>query len=399
LIGAVAGLTAVLGSLVLGVRRAVLAGLVVTISPVMLGMGRVIMADVLVTAWVAGGLIFFAHYWRKPGWHTAIAFGLCMSGALLTKPAGAILALTPVICVLLTRRWELLREKSFWLPMLLAAAIYGPWHLAFREAITEGWRSPRSSWGKYVETPTINLVLLGRACGWVCMLAALYEICKRGLGGSRAVLVAAAVAAYVLFSLIVPVKALRHYTPLTPVLAVLAVGGLFSATRRRKPWVERVGAVALVGAVMAGANWQAPGDGVEGLVADLLESRAAPQIWLVAGSSEYEGDLIAEAALRRPTGGLTVYRSSKLFIDSDWRGRRSRPTVGSPEKARERLEQCGIEEVIIGQRAPAVVAEAVEGAPARWKIRRTKSKPEVGKVYERIGAARKDLGSPFMQKP
>jgi hypothetical protein len=134
-------------------------------------------------------------------------------------------------------------------------------------------------------------------------------------------------------------------------------------------------------------------------VDDLLRQSAVEQTWLVTGSSEFEGDVSAASALRRPADGLTVYRGSKLFLRGGWAGTRAQLTAGSPEQAETLIERCRIEVIILGKGTPLVVGDAVGRDPARWKIRKTGLNPELGIVFERVGGARAGLGEPLVQEP
>ncbi len=399
LAGLLAGLTVLLGSMVLGVRKAVLAGVLVVVSPAVMRLSMSPTPDIMTAVWVTGGLTAFAHYWRRPGWLAATLFGLCAAGALLTKPSGGILAFTPLLCIVATRRWSLLREPSFWWPAVLVVAVYGPWQAIFTQEMADGWRAPRHWMARFAKTPLANLVYITRILGIAGTILAGYGVWRLRKCGTGVVLACTAAGAYLLYAFLLPSRGLRHYIPLAPVMAILAVAGIAAAlqrlgVRRSKGW-EWV----ILLAVFTPGALQLQDRGASRLVEDLLKRNAADQTLLVTGSPALEGEVIAESALRRPSRGLTVYRGLSCFFKSDWGPWSNRLVTGSPNEAEEMIEKCRIDVVIIGKGTPLVVAEAVGRNAERWRLAETRLKPEVGIVFERIGAARAGLGAPVIQKP
>lgn len=399
LAGLLAALTTLLGSRLLGARRAALAGFAAAVSAPVLTSAILVMADVLVAVWIACGLLAFQRYWRKPGAAPSLAFGFSLAAALLTKPSGAALALVPPLCVLFARRWPLLRLSSFWLLFLPAILLYGPWHIIFRDAAFDGLIIPRRIQSRFLIIPLKNLRLLATSIGWIFLPVALWFAARMRTRRRWTILAGGAVAPYVFFGLIFPVSELRHYTTAAPSLAILAAGGIAALARKWNRRLEPALWAVFVVSLLASARLPRSGFGTPAAVSALLRN-PAPQTWLVAGDAAFEGDVIAEAAIRRPSSGLTVYRASKLFIAGNWTGRANRLIIQSPAEGRSLLERCNIETVILGNRGVhPVIAQVVTGDPSRWRPRNSGFHPHAAVVYERIGSPPAQSEPPVIQRP
>jgi 4-amino-4-deoxy-L-arabinose transferase-like glycosyltransferase len=70
----------------------------------------------------------------------SLLFGLLAAAAILTKGNGAALALVPPIALLLSRRFELLRRASVWIPVPIVAVLTGPWYLLTYSQVEPGFR-------------------------------------------------------------------------------------------------------------------------------------------------------------------------------------------------------------------------------------------------------------------
>jgi nitrate reductase gamma subunit len=403
LAGAVAGLTVLLGSFVLGIRRSVLAGIVVAAAPAILNIGCSMLADLMLAVWVTGGLVAFMLYWRKPGWKPAAWLGACAAAALFTKPTGVILLAIPPFCVLARKRWSLLGERTFWWPALFSLALAGPWYLAFFNDARDGYLQPKLLFSWLVATPLANAVFVTKVLGLAGAILAAAGAWRFRRRTAASLLACSVAAGYLLFTLILPSKAFRHYAPLTPSMAILAVAGLTQILRSipgcGPGGLSRWCGWLILPVVAASVRFDVTDSGVRPMVESLLARSGRPQTWLVAGSAAFEGDVIAEAALRKPSAGVTVYRGTKLFMRGRWDPWNARLAVRSPAEVAELIGRCSVHTVILGKDSPEVVAAAVSRNPQYWEPRRTGLRREAGVVFERIGPPPAGLGPPLIQKP
>jgi hypothetical protein len=82
-----------------------------------------------------GAMVAVARYLDSGRWQHSAAFGVWAAASLLTKGSGLALAPLPLLGVALTRRWDLLRRRSFWLPAVVVLAFAAPWYLFAPEAL------------------------------------------------------------------------------------------------------------------------------------------------------------------------------------------------------------------------------------------------------------------------
>lgn len=398
LAGVLATLTALIGSLVLGLKRAFAAGLAAVLTlPVAMSLNAV-MADILCAVFVASGLLAFIYYWRSPRLGSSLAFGCCLAAALLTKPSGGCLAFVPPLCTLFQRRWRLLATPSFWLLFLPSFVFYAPWHVTFLPLMRIGWLPPLRLKSALWLIPSANILSVVRAIGWIGLPAVLWRLWRPRLQGSWIVISASLLAVFVFLSFVAPVRGLRHFTTAAPALAVLAAGGIREVSRTRRVWLEPALWTILFAALILPA-FRSPNLVPASRLVDELLGTQATSVWLVAGSSRFEGDVLADAALRRSSGGLSVYRSSKLLFEESWGGSRSRPLVHSVDETRRMLDRCRIEVVILGDKSPRILTEAVAGGSASWRRRVMRTPFQPGVVFERIAPPLPGLGDPVIQKP
>ncbi|MGH9583256.1 MAG: ArnT family glycosyltransferase, partial [Bryobacteraceae bacterium] len=88
------------------------------------------MLDLPVALFSLWALLQEIRYFKAPDRSRhAIGYALCASLAFLTKFSGAFVFLFPVVLVLGTRKWSLLRNKWFWAQPAIVAALCGPWVL------------------------------------------------------------------------------------------------------------------------------------------------------------------------------------------------------------------------------------------------------------------------------
>ncbi len=396
--GILAALTFLLVKPLLGVRRAAACSLMALLSPPLVRIECLVMPDILAAIFMLCGLLAFRRYWRQPAVAPALLFGFSLTAALYTKPTGAILALVPFLAVLLLRRWSLLRQCSYWLLFALPFVLYGPWHFYFLNEMNDGWIYPERYFTLFVATPLTNLSLLALTAGWFGFPFAVWCAWKNRRRRDWWLLAFSALAGFVFLAYIAPSRGLRHHCIIAPVVIALAAGGFRAIARRSRRLLEPACWLVLAGSLFFAASSPARDFGTRRLVARLLGS-PAPQTWLVAGDSGFEGDVIAEAALHRPSAGLTVYRASKLITSSSWSGFNLKLMVHSIEDTRRLLDRSLIGVIILGHRSPEILVRAVNAHPSIWKLRPGALPASTGSVYERAAPPLPGLGDPVVQIP
>jgi hypothetical protein len=262
----------------------------------------------------------------------------------------------------------------------------------------DGWHPPRTHRARFAAAPLSNLWLLARTTGWFGLPFALWGAWKNRRTGDWWLVTCCALAGLLFLSYIAPSNALRHYCTIAPVVTALVAGGFRAVARRSHRLVEPACWLLLAGGLFFAAPTPALDYGTRPLVAALLQS-PAPQTWLVAGNSAFEGDVIAEAALHRPAAGLTVYRASKLITFSSWSGRNLKLLVHSTDETLRLLDRCLIGVIILGPRSPEILVRSVTSNPSLWKLQPGALPSSTGSVYERAAPPLTGLGPPVIQIP
>src|SRR5205807_237312 len=65
----------------------------------------------------------------------ALMFGLLSAAAILVKYNALALVLVPLFALLISRRFEIVRRRSFWLPVIVVTILCGPWYYYSRHLV------------------------------------------------------------------------------------------------------------------------------------------------------------------------------------------------------------------------------------------------------------------------
>jgi len=125
--------------------EAVTGATLLTALPLVQQYSNMVMAEMLSALLMFAAAGFFARYLEGAEWRGAVGFGVCAGLAVMTKGTGLALAGVPVVAIVLTGRYELLRRASLWVAALLVAGIAGPWTWHFRNQGRGGWEEPSPS--------------------------------------------------------------------------------------------------------------------------------------------------------------------------------------------------------------------------------------------------------------
>lgn len=266
-----------------------------------------------------------------------VGFGLFASAAILTKQSALFLAALPVLGVLLTRKYHLLKRPAFWLAAVIVTVLCGPWTLATLKLASDGWTDEGWGWGftgkafpfyllKLYTATGIALALLS-ALGLTVKLSASNSTDKKS--GMWAAL-SALLVSVVLFHMVVPCGyEARHLIPALPAIVIFAVAGAdWLAAKLICRGLQPRFAITLVFGVATLAflaeTFQIPQKGYQGfgtVAAALLQNPDAKQsIFLVSSDARGEGMFVSELALREPRPGHIIRRASKELASSSWSG-------------------------------------------------------------------------------
>jgi hypothetical protein len=378
-----------------------------------------VMAEPLVTLLVFAATLVYARYLggaRPVMW--AILFSLLAAVAILTKGNGLVLALVPGLCLLLTRRVELLKRPSFWLPAAIVACLCAPFYLLTLNMQRNGmqhesfsasfcWLAAsfytRSLW--FVTGPAVAaLVLVG---AWKRVLSPLFQ--RREVEPLWAALAASVLAVWGFHVLVPCGLEPRHLLVCIPAIVLFAASG-FTEVWRATHWL-RPGALstarfalvtaAAVAVILHSRPYEKHWSGFAGVLDSIkAEDHWAQSIIMVSSDAPGDGMMVAEAALRDNRPGRYVLRASKMLALARWNLQQYRPEFTSPAEVRAFLRRIPVGLLILDTSVETSAAlrhhsqllNVVRAYPTEWKlvgqhtiVRAGKVVPDAIKVYALVG--------------
>lgn len=344
------------------------------LSPLVQGAASELMLDLPIALLCFAAMAAYARYLESSAARYSVAFALCAAAAMLIKGNGACLALLPPLALLLSRRLDLLRRGSFWLPVPIVAVLVGPWYVVTYSLVAAGFRY-HWGWDYVVEATVQNGGILLQSVGWpilvaalVGLVAALVRAARSGAGSARSAAAALLLAVWVFQSVVPAAIQARYLAPLLPPLLILAADGIRAASawaQRRSRWnarsIEAVLAVLLLAAILPAAM------SVEEK-SRLGFMAAAPQVWqalppgnrsvLVAADGQGEAAAIAALAMLDPARpSLFAVRGSRLLGGGGYNNQDYVPRFQTPQEAVAAIDDYAI---------PLVLYRANTATNADW---------------------------------
>jgi hypothetical protein len=336
-------------------------------------------------------------------------FALLASAALMVKGNGAALALLPPLAILIGRRFYMLRQWSFWIPIPIVAVLAGPWYVLTYGLIEAGFRY---SFGfDYAQTAlAANSRIIIAAVGPLLVAAGIIGFLRvvaappARRGGDALVGAAALLAAVFLFQCLVPAGIQdRYLAPALPPLLILALFGLdWVALGLAEFWGRKTGRVPAAAAVRAVAlalgalSFLPSAVDFEG-VPQLGFREAAREMWrdrigdnpavLVAADGSFEEAAIAALASLDPhRPSLFAVRGARLLGGGGYNNADYLPRFRTPAEVMAEIDRFAIPYVMLHSSGGSAewahlhqLEEARKLYPERWRLiyRDAEHRPEV----------------------
>jgi hypothetical protein len=319
-----------------GWNAGILAGCLTVCLPLVQSYTDEEMADTLLTLFCFWAAIYFARYIDSETWQDSARFGVFFSLAVLTKGNGWLLALVPPVALLLTRKLRLFLRSSFWLSVLIVAALCLPWQLMTMQLAERGWTAGSEPSLSYtlvalwrfliilMQTPGPALSLLV-ALGLT--VSVLVSMVRKSIPSFPAVMAALLLATWIFHSLVPAGVEDRKMIIAVPALIVFLFTGAFwlvdhiPAPTRFLRW--RTTAIAVLAIlVFSLQTFAIPRREHYGYseAAQFITSR--PELRnatiLVSSRGVGEGLLISEVAMRQPHARGVIIRATKALAQVDW---------------------------------------------------------------------------------
>jgi hypothetical protein len=351
-----------------GWRAGVLAGLLIVCLPVMQVYSSEVMAESLLVLTSFAAVLYFARYLKSERWTDSLWFGVFASLAILTKGNGWDLALVPPVALILTRRYRVMRNASFWLPALVAGVLCGPWQVLTLKMAQRGWNGgdqPNMAYtihALWAFVP-VYLTMIGWGLAAIIVAGIVVTVAVPYFRGSVEPLYAAMfglILAAWLFHSIVPagVEARKLIVAVPALILFLFAGGEWLASWLR--WRPEVIA-AIVAVLFAIQVFAIPRETHYGYseAAEMIHSRPELRNLAILVSSERDGEgmLVSELAMRDHPPVRTILRGTKVLSSTDWNGHVLERRVRTPEELLTYLRDNKVDLLVCDTLSPAITLE------------------------------------------
>ena len=384
---------------------------IMLITPLTIAMNSFFGADALVSLLMFGAALAWSRYLTTGlDRHSAI-FGLLAGLAILAKYNALALALLPPLSALLLRRGQLLRARSFWLPVPIVLAVAGPWYLLAWNMVvyaSDMGDTPVSALTSANEYLTVLVERFGLPILTAAALGLARAMRRTGQHPADVALGAFVASLLIFHSAIYPFAQDRYLYAAVPAMALLCVSGLrwVAATleTRRRP----MAAVAMLAIAVPGA-WgprgfstappvepASPATLTE--VADAMRSGLdlPGQHVLISSSGVGEGAFIAAVAVAERRPQTQIFRASKVLSSSSWMNSGYRLLYADSAAVERRLDELRVTTIVLDNDPERVqnphqslLSWMLLSGGGPWKLERTfnsagpNGRERITRVYQR----------------
>ncbi|HTU89671.1 MAG TPA: glycosyltransferase family 39 protein [Gemmataceae bacterium] len=378
-----------------------------------------LMADILMAFLCFQATQAFGRYLDHNRWQDACAFGLWSGMAIMTKGTGLALALLPLPAVAFSRRFDLLRRWTFWLPAVLVAGLCAPWYFLTLGMVQSGWFESEVSWSYFLKAARFYSHGMVSSMG-----AGLFALAVLGLfvrlilpawrGGATARWSAfgALLASSFLFQCLVPCGVEERFLlPVLPVLVIAVVAGAeqavgFLSSVSARPMPRLLCPISIGFLFLAFVNPMPKNVAVfgysEAANGILQNTSERGLVLLVSADTCGEGMLVSEVAKRDRRHAHIVLRTSKVLSSSHWSGKDFALRFANEQEIARYFEQLSVDFIVLDMTIPPEMQYPdqrqllayVESASSPYRlagafplVRRTKVFPDGIHVYRLQSAA------------
>ena len=330
------------------------------------------MSETLLTLMCFWSVIYFARYVRSEKLRESFLFALFFSLAVLTKGNGWLLAAVPPVVLVLTRRFNLLLRKSFWLPLGFIAALCLPWQVLTMRMAERGWEGGSHPNVAYTVHALFEFLgLFPQILGSVLLSLMLVGIAacvilpyvRKSIRAEWAALFGLLLAVWVFHSIVPAGVEDRKLIIAVPAMVLLVLAGAVWAADRVPSTLAlyrwRYLAVCSIAALSFFAGtFEIPRVEHYGFTetARFLTdvARSTNATILVSSNSGGEGMLISEMAMLQPHPAETVLRGTKSLASVDWNGAGYHCTYSSPSQLLHFMRDEKVGFVVVDNLTPQV---------------------------------------------
>lgn len=333
-------------------------------TPIVVDMTSAVMLDIVVAAFALEATYWLALFFRSEDWRHAALFGFFSACCCLTKGNGVSMVLVPLLLILFTGQFRLLRHPGLYIAACIVVVFaVPPLAISYRLDSVIGDFAPVGVGGVIGRLNFYAIYLWGQlgTLPLILSLIGFIHVVRGRRGGNSESFgfgsaMCALVAAALIFHAVNPhqVFAGRYLTlAVAPILALTAAGAeTLSALIRSRRWRLAPQAVLCATVVIAffsvkpASASRAP-QGF-GATVEFLEARGlAGRRVLVVSDENGEGAFVSEVAIRHPNPPSTIIRGSKLVASDDWAGHNFKMLFSSSTDLMRELEDLHVDYLVV----------------------------------------------------
>ncbi len=382
-----------------GEGAGIIGGLIFLTLPAVQKLSTKVMMDTMVALLSCAAVFCFARYLERERTRDAALFGLLAAAAILTKYNALALAFVPLLSVVFTGNYRLLKRGAFWLPAGIVVVLAGPWYVKMNHLVwyaaqpVPGFGDiPYSLWRHAVGLTTVlkGLLLLTAILGIADWWRNRYRDVRWAAPAAQ---IAAVLLFHNFFYIGYDERYLSQAVPALVAFALKGIACLAALVSARIPNAAVAGAaLALLPLIHLGTprDWD-PRKTYHGYtqVAAHIQDESARRV-LVSAETTGEGMLVAEMAMREPKPGRAVLRASKTFASASWM-KQDYKLLHDADSAMRHLTEKGVELLVVdrgeGPALPhhAMVKEMVDRYGHGWKRLATVGSVDIYRLPRRQG--------------
>ena len=389
-----------LGRKLLDPLTGVVAAVWFVLLPAVQASASMFMMDMLCAALMLLAAVAFGRYLDTGRNRYSHVFGLFAAAAVMTKYNAFALALLPLLAVIVTGKFHVLRTLSFWSAAVIVVALCGWWYVSQADLI---WYAsqPYSTLADAPISAAANTVTLASIVSWfffpVVCLGCWVTVARPSSPENRgtwAALFALLIAVWMFHSVFYPTFEERYLLPAIAPIVLFACAGAH-AVLGRWPQHLRLATAALIGFAYLVTSFDVPPKPNRGFkqVADTLVNKGVSPdaALLVSSDAAGEGAFVAAVAVRDRRPNAIVLRASKLLASSTWMGEEYRVLHPDPADLLQALDRSRVSHVLVENSAPTSLPHeehlrtVLRGSP-RWRPAEIEGLGNVAglTLYERV---------------
>lgn len=368
----------------LGILPGVAVGAVLMVLPSLREATIVVGLDLPLALLALWACLAYGAYLKRGCRRAALLFGVLAAAAILVKATGLALLALPILAVIVTGRYGLMRTFAFWLPFLVVAVGAGPWTAGTAPLVLERLGAPLGSGAleRSLAVAPGAAAAVGALPATLAVIGALFALA--GAHRHRRHVLPALLAAFsIAFAgalCLVPVAPQpADLLPLcAPLVMLAAVGGMRLLELVTRSWATLAGLIVMLVLLLAALPnllepLRKPAIGMDGVAQTFLADGSAPKALLVLADPAGDGALVAAVA-QRDHDRQSFVVPGRLALAVSGRGPSSGVPLETPDDVLPALQHLGAGYVALadGPAPPTalqlLVGQAITDAPERFRL-------------------------------